>query len=130
MGNETIDTQRRVVVVSLALGGIGALVASRDAHAIAKSPPAGIAAIDPQDAQARALSYVSDVTDVDREALKLSFSPAEAGQRCSNCQLYSGAPGAEWGPCAIFSYRTDPVSRKNLVVSADGWCRSWAPRAG
>jgi hypothetical protein len=112
------------------MGALGVLFANRDAQAIAKAVPPGISALDPADPQAKALSYVPDVTEIDSNALKLKVSPAEAGQRCSNCQLFSGVPGADWGPCAIFSYRIDPVTKKNYVVMADGWCRSWAPRQG
>ena len=117
-------------LIVFATGALGTAFYSGVAHAIKKSVPSGIPYLSPEDPQAKALSYTADVTDVDSERLNLKTSPAEAGQRCATCQLYSGAPGAEWGPCAIFSYRTEPKTNKNLVVSVDGWCRGWAPRAG
>jgi len=117
-------------LIAAATAVLGSVIQSRPAHAIMKRGPAGVPLLSPEDAQAKALSYVTDVKTVDSESLKLSTSPAVAGQKCGNCQLYSGSPGTEWGPCAIFSYRVDPDTNRNFVVSADGWCRSWAPRAG
>ncbi len=118
----------RFNLIALATGVLGSVCYSGLAHAVRRSVPAGVPLLNPEDAQAKALSYVPDVI-TDSKSQTLPTSPAIAGQTCSNCQLYSGAAGAEWGPCAIFSYRTDPDTKKNLVVSADGWCRSWAPRA-
>ena len=89
--------------------------------------PPGVPALDPTDPQARALHYTEDATDA---VFENGTTAADAGQSCANCQLYSGTPGRERGPCAIFSYRVDPDSKMNLVVSAAGWCQAWAPRAG
>lgn len=63
--------------------------------------------LDLEDPTAKALEYVSESPD----ATKL----------CAGCQLYTGAAGAEWGPCAIFSGK---------LVSAKGWCKSWIMKAG
>ena len=41
-------------------------------------------------------------------------------KNCANCRLYQGETGAEWGQCSIFPKR---------VVSASGWCKSWATDA-
>ena len=41
-------------------------------------------------------------------------------QRCTGCQLFTGAADAEWGPCAIFP---------GVSVSGNGWCKSWVPKA-
>ena len=63
--------------------------------------------LDPEDAQAKALSYVHQ-------------SP-KADNVCSNCQLYTGPAEAEWGPCAIFPGKQ---------VAGAGWCSAWVKRAG
>ena len=63
--------------------------------------------LDPNDAQAKALSYVHQ-------------SP-KAENICANCQLYTGSADAEWGPCAIFPGKQ---------VSSAGWCSAWVKRAG
>lgn len=97
------------------------------AHAKKKPDAPGVPALDPHDAQAQALHYTIDATDAVMESGKTA---ADAGQNCANCQLFSGTPGREWGPCAIFSYRVDPDSKMHLVVAAAGWCQAWAPRAG
>ncbi len=63
-----------------------------------------------------ALGYVEDTTTVDKAA-----NPRhEDTQMCSNCTLIQGNDGDEWRPCAIFP---------GTVVSANGWCKSWAPKA-
>lgn len=133
MAGQYVGVRRRSFLrfnlIALASGMLGSVFHGGVAQAIRKVAPQGVPLLSPEDTQAKALSYSPDVTTVDAESLKLPTSPAIAGQRCSNCQLYSGTPGAEWGPCAIFSYRTDPSTNMNLVVSADGWCRGWAPRA-
>lgn len=66
--------------------------------------------LDPKDPQAAALNYTS--------------ASHKTNQQCSNCQLYTGTDGEEFGPCAIFSYRVAP-SGKQLLVEAGGWCRAW-----
>ena len=58
--------------------------------------------LDPNDPQARALSYVHQTPD--------------SGKKCANCQLYRGGSDAAWGPCAIFPGKQ---------VAADGWCSAW-----
>ena len=72
--------------------------------------------------QAIALRYKHNAAEVDN-----SKSPKRAEtQFCSNCQLLvergmkvSGQAG-EWGKCPIF---------QTGLVSANGWCSSWVPRA-
>ena len=63
--------------------------------------------VDPEDAQAKALSYVHK-----------SPNPETV---CANCQLYTGDASAEWGPCAIFPGK---------VVAGAGWCSAWVVKAG
>ena len=65
------------------------------------------------DPQARALNYRHDASAVDHPDYR-------EGQTCANCQLYTDADAAEWGPCAAFPGR---------LVAAGGWCSAWVPRA-
>ena len=63
--------------------------------------------LDPEDPTAKALEYV--------------HVSADATQLCVGCQLYTGAAGDEWGPCAIFPGK---------LVNAKGWCKSWIVKSG
>jgi len=63
--------------------------------------------VNPDDSQAKALSYVHT-------------SPS-ADNLCSNCQLYSGDTASVWGPCAIFPGK---------LVAGDGWCSAWTKKVG
>ena len=63
--------------------------------------------VDPADSQAKGLSY--------------THQSSKADANCSNCQLYSGDAGADWGPCAIFPGKH---------VAAKGWCSAWVKKAG
>ena len=71
------------------------------------------AILDPKDPEAQALQFTRQ-TEKDR-------------QSCANCQLYTGTDGAEFGPCAIFSYRVT-ANGKQIVVVPTGWCRAWGAR--
>ncbi len=64
-------------------------------------------AVDPDDSQAKALSYVH-------------VSP-KADANCANCRLYTGSADAEWGPCAIFPGKQ---------VAGAGWCSAWVEQSG
>ena len=63
--------------------------------------------VDPDDAQAKALSY--------------THTSPKSDQKCSNCQLFAASTDSEWGPCAIFPGKQ---------VANAGWCSAWAKRAG
>jgi hypothetical protein len=133
MSNENlIDNNRRSFITLSAIGfaalPLGSFLVSQNAEARGSGgingPSKEIAKLPENDEQAMALGYRADANLVDAS----KFTRGE-GQSCQNCQLYSGSPDAEWGPCAIFSYRIDPILHKNYEVSAKGWCRSWAPIA-
>lgn len=64
------------------------------------------------DPTAKALDYVDD-------ASKSTNPKHKAGDRCSNCQFYSGGPTG-YGPCALFLGK---------AVSAKGWCVSHTTKA-
>ena len=115
--DETADRSRRhfmkINLIGLALAPAASLVFSESASALGRRD--GVPALlDANDPQAQALNY----------------SPLghKSQQSCSNCQLYTGASGKEFGPCALFSYRSDTQSGKPLLVTSTGWCRAWAPR--
>jgi hypothetical protein len=117
-GNEASDQSRRrflaLNLLGLVLAPAAGLFASGNAWAARSGRTADDQPIlDPKDSQAHALSYTSQ--------------SHKDHQSCSNCQLYSGTPGEEAGPCAIFSYRVAP-SGKPLLVDATGWCTAWGPR--
>jgi len=68
--------------------------------------------MDPEDPMAKARRYVEDAVRsegrVDETAL------------CDNCMHYSGAAGADYGPCALF---------QGKQVNAKGWCTAWVKKA-
>jgi len=99
-------TSRRSFIQILPVAGIAAF-ASRLAFA---------AELDPKDAQATALGYVTDASNAD----KAKFPKYAAGQTCANCQLYQGKPGDATGPCPLFAGKT---------VAAKGWCSAYAKKA-
>jgi len=72
--------------------------------------------VSPSEPQAAALGYVVLTSQADRTKF-----PAHAdSQICANCALYTGAVGAQAGPCSIFAGRQ---------VSAQGWCSAWVKKA-
>jgi len=91
------------------------------AAAVKRNVPDQVSALSEDDSQAKALHYTEDAATANTVGRK-------DGQFCHNCQIYSGQPGAEWGPCAVFSYRTNSKGQPYLV-SAQGWCQAWGPRA-
>lgn len=71
--------------------------------------------VDEEDELAQQLGYVHDATEVD----PAEWPQYEPGQLCSNCALYHGEEGEEWGPCDIFG---------GDLVRAEGWCSAWVPQ--
>jgi hypothetical protein len=68
---------------------------------------ADVPKVDPNDPQAKALSYVHESPKPDNI--------------CANCQLYQAAADTAWGPCAIFPGKQ---------VAGKGWCSAWVKKAG
>ena len=101
-----MDRNRRVFLVQVIAGG--AVAAANGAHAQQK--------VDPKDPQAAALGYVDDTSQADGK----KFPKHANDQKCSGCQLYSGAASAKEGPCAVFGGK---------LVSSGGWCASWVKKA-
>jgi hypothetical protein len=67
------------------------------------------------DPQAVALGYKSDATKVD----KAKYPKYAAGQVCTNCALYQGAPASAAGGCALFAGKQ---------VAGKGWCSAHAAK--
>jgi High potential iron-sulfur protein len=100
------DSQRRrfikLTIAGLAapLGGALAGTASA-ATAVSESNP-----------QASALGYKMDATK--------ATARKDPKADCSNCNFYSGKPGAADGPCQLFA---------GNLVTAKGWCTAWVKKA-
>ena len=64
--------------------------------------------------------------DPTAQALKYLHDASASGDRtdtsaiCGGCQLYTGAEGSEWGPCALFPGKD---------VNAAGWCTAYVKKA-
>jgi hypothetical protein len=101
------SANRRVFMMQVALGG-SALTAAAAASAQAM--------VNEKDAQAVSLGYAADTTKVDAK----KFPKHAAAQKCSNCQLYTGAANSKSGPCSIFPGKQ---------VAANGWCSAWVKKA-
>ena len=93
----------------------------KEAPAAAPVQPAAPAAtsgpVDPKEAAALALGYVSDATQADATKFKMYA----AGSACGNCALYAGKAGDATGACPIFAGRQ---------VNAKGWCSAYNKKAG
>ena len=101
------STNRRVFMMQVAAGGT-ALAAAASASAQAM--------VNEKDPQAATLGYAADSTKVDAK----KFPKHAAAQKCSNCQLYTGAAGSKSGPCSIFPGKQ---------VAAGGWCSAYVKKA-
>ncbi len=105
-----MDYSRRKFFIQGASLAAAACLAQRVAVA------ADLPHVDEASPQATGLGYKHDATQIDAA----KFPRYQAGQHCATCQLYTGAAGAEWGPCAIFP---------GQAVSAKGWCSAWVQKA-
>jgi hypothetical protein len=99
-------SNRRVFMMQVAVGSSAVLATQAMAQA----------KVDPKDPQAAALGYVADTTKVDAK----KYPKHAAAQKCSNCQLYTGAAGSKSGPCSIFPGKQ---------VAANGWCSAYVKKA-
>ncbi len=99
-------TCRRQFLKFIPIAG-SSLLASRLAFA---------ADVDPKEAQAAALGYVTDASKAD----KAKFPKYAAGQTCGGCSLYQGKASDPTAPCPIFAGKN---------VAGKGWCSAYAKRA-
>jgi hypothetical protein len=95
---------------TVAAMSVAQLVAQRTAFA------ADLPHLDEANAQAVSLGYKADAAAVD----KAKFPRYTDGTACSNCMLFQGAAGAEWGGCGLFA---------GQAVAAKGWCNAYAKKA-
>lgn len=66
------------------------------------------------EAYPKSMGFKANTKDVD----KAKFPRHDVSQKCSECQLFSGKPGDELGPCSFFKRPVPP----------DGWCRNFKPK--
>jgi hypothetical protein len=71
--------------------------------------------LDEADPVAVQFGYKHDATQVD----PAKYPRKSEGQRCANCQLYTGRPGEEWGGCSVLPDNS---------VNAAGWCNVWTAK--
>ncbi len=101
------SSNRRLFVLHVACGAY--VLAAGHASA---ADPVSTEKLTEADAYAKSMGFRLDTTKVDQA----KYPRHTVEQKCSNCQLYSGAPGAEVGPCSFFGGR---------LVDKDGWCRNF-----
>ena len=98
---------RRVFVLQMAAGSSMLWAAS----ARAQQP----AMVNEKDPTAVALGYVADTSKVDAK----KFPKYAAGQKCGNCQLFTGKASDAAGGCGIFPGK---------AVAASGWCSAYVKK--
>lgn len=103
----TPPSNRRVFILRVACGTSALAVGQAFA-----ADPVSDEKLTETDAYAKSMGFRVDTTKVDQKR----FPRHTVEQKCSSCQLFSGAPGAEWGPCSFFGGRQ---------VNKDGWCRNF-----
>jgi len=67
------------------------------------------------DPTAKSLGYNPETKNVPSS----KYANHRPTQECGNCNLYTGAAGAEWGPCQIFPGK---------AVHARGWCSAYVAK--
>ncbi len=97
---------RRQFIQIIPVAGLAAL----------SSGGAQAAMVDENEAQAKALGYVSDAA----RANKSKYKQYAAGQLCSNCALYQGKASDPAAGCALFPGKQ---------VAGAGWCSAYAKKA-
>lgn len=100
-------SRRRFIAIAAALASTPVFIeeARADAPMVTESDPT-----------AQALGYKSNASQVD----KAKYAKFQAGQSCSNCQLWQGKAGAPNGPCPMFGGK---------LVSSGGWCSAYVKKA-
>jgi hypothetical protein len=102
-------TTRRIFLIQVAAAGSALTATQVHAQAAVKN--------DEKDPQSVALGFTLDTAKVDAKKY-----PKHANeQKCSNCQLFAGKAGDEWGACPIYG---------NKLVFHNGWCSAYLKKAG
>ncbi|MGM0569923.1 high-potential iron-sulfur protein [Marinobacter sp.] len=68
----------------------------------------------PKAEDGHALDYVNDASEADHEKY-------QSGQKCESCAFWAGEEADGWGKCRHPEF-TD------VLVNAEGWCNTYAPR--
>ena len=105
IGNFMKQTNRRVFMMQVALGGT----------ALAAQQALAQAMVNEKDPQAAALGYAADTTKVDAK----KFPKHAASQKCNNCALYQAKATDPAGGCPLFAGKQ---------VHGNGWCSAWAKK--
>lgn len=103
--------ERRVFILQLIAGGTAL---STPMLTNAAEGPRPTVAVKESDAYPKSMGFRLKTADVD----KAKYPRHDVKQNCAECQLYSGAPGEELGPCSFFK----------RLVPPEGWCRNFKPR--
>jgi len=85
------------------------------AETVAETEPGELPPVELDDPTAQALGYKHNADNVDAQR----YPDRDPAHRCSNCILYQGESGKEWGPCSLFPGKG---------VNANGWCSSYTPK--
>lgn len=107
-----MQTRERRIFLLQVIAGTAAFTTEASAQA-AKGPRPTVA-VKETDAYPKSMGFRLRTEDAD----KVKYPRHDVKQRCSECQLYSGEPGEELGPCSFFK----------RLVPPDGWCRNFKPR--
>jgi len=105
------NPERRKLLKGIAIGAVGALVASRTTELLAAD---ALPRLLPSDPTAAALGYVEDSSQVAAPG----HTPA---MNCSTCAQYLGKPGEARGGCNIYAGKS---------VNSKGWCKAYAKKPG
>ena len=120
MKQNRINIGRRGLLKISSLAVAAFAIASRAgtslAQAKAQDKKAALPQLDEKDPTAQALGYKHDAVKVDKK----KFAQYQAGQTCSNCNLFQGKPSDAWAPCQIFAGKQ---------VNGKGWCSAYVKKA-
>jgi len=105
---KTSDPTRRRFIRLAASG----LASAPFAGAMFSQTALAVDAVKESDPIAVALKYKTNATKAPERQDKTAM--------CSNCNLYTGKPGAADGPCSVFGGK---------LVNAKGWCTGWVKKA-
>ena len=120
MKQNRISIRRRGFLKISSLAAAAFAIASRAGTSLAQpkaqDKKGALPQLDENDPTAQALGYKHDAIKVDKK----KFAQYQAGQTCSNCQLFQGKPTDAWAPCQIFAGKQ---------VNGKGWCSAWVKKA-
>lgn len=106
-------SRRRLLRSALVAGTVAPILVRFNGEAMADT----LTALDVNDSNAKALSFVTDASKIDPHTSPL-YKP---GQRCAGCAHFKGKATDQIAACETFPGRTVPAA---------GWCMVWGARAG